>query len=176
MAKRATTVARGASAKSKAHLQERSIRKDGWTPDRRATFFRVLAETANVTLAAETAGMSRETAYRQRRNSAPFEKAWQEALKSGIDRLEMMVLERALNGTEKTIPLKGGKVKTVRVFSERMIIHLLKAHKPEVYGVAPFRARFQTEATPPPVMDAAEARARMLKIIDEVAERLGDEA
>ena len=176
MAKRATTVARGASATTGPRAQVRRVRRDGWTPARKAKFVEVLAETANVTLAAENAGVSKISADRLRHKSAPIEQAWQEALKIGIAQLEMMVLERALNGTEKDIPLRNGKVKTVRVFSERMIIHLLKAHKPEVYGVAPFRARFQTEATPPPVMDAAEARERMLKIIDEVAGRLGDGA
>jgi len=175
MAKRATTVARGASATTGPRAQVRRVRRDGWTPARKAKFVEVLAETANVTLAAETAGVSKMSAYRLRNRSTAFEKAWQEALKIGIAQLEMMVLERALNGTEKDIPLRNGKVKTVRVFSERMIIHLLKAHKPEVYGVAPFRARFQTEVTPPPVMDTAEARARIMQMLDEIEAEPGDD-
>ena len=53
-------------------------RRDGWTPLRQAAFLGYLAETRCVKRAAETVGMSRESAYRLRRKAGAegFCAAW----------------------------------------------------------------------------------------------------
>ncbi len=149
------------------HLQVRRLGRRRFTAAKQAKFMAVLAETANVTMAMEAAGVTRAAVYRLRKESDAFATAWKEALAEGIEQLEMMVLERALNGTEKPIG-RGEGARTTRVFDERMILHLLKAHKPEVYGVAPWRARTQAEPMPSPVANVEEARARLLALLEEM--------
>ncbi|HET7605309.1 MAG TPA: LysR family transcriptional regulator, partial [Sphingomicrobium sp.] len=58
------------------------IRRDGWTPERQLRFLDTLAETRSVTRAAESAGMSRESAYRLRDRGigALFAALWDRAL------------------------------------------------------------------------------------------------
>lgn len=53
-----------------------------WTPERQILFLDALAQTGSVSLAAATAGMSRESAYRlrERRDGALFALLWDEAL------------------------------------------------------------------------------------------------
>lgn len=175
MKKQETVVARGAAAHSKPRMQVRKVRVDGWTAAKKEKFIAVLAETANVSMAIKAVGMSVPTTYRLRKTSPAFAKAWAEALEIGVAQLEMMVLDKALNGEEKPIYYGGKVIGTAPAYSERLAIFLLKAHKPEVYGTAPLTARFRKEPTPEPVVDAEEARARMLALLDRVSERLDGE-
>lgn len=168
MTDRDTRVTVGGSPRAR-HLQVRRLGRNRFTAAKQAMFMAVLAETANVTMAMEAAGVTRAAVYRLRKESEAFAAAWKEALADGIEQLEMMVLERALNGTEKPVG-RAEDGRTTRVFDERLILQLLKAHKPEVYGVAPWRARHQTEPMPRPVANVEEARARLLALLDEMEE------
>ena len=58
------------------------IRSDGWTADRQLCFLDVLGRTRSVSEAAESAGMSRESAYRlrERREGALFAALWDRIL------------------------------------------------------------------------------------------------
>ena len=60
----------------------------------RAVFLAALAETSNVTGAAERAGVSTSRAYHVRRCEPAFARAWFAALCEGYDHLEMEVLRR----------------------------------------------------------------------------------
>lgn len=60
----------------------------------RATFLATLAETSNVTRAAEKAGVAASRAYYVRRCEPKFARAWFSALCEGYDHLEMEVLRR----------------------------------------------------------------------------------
>lgn len=60
----------------------------------RAVFLSTLAETSNVTRAAEKAGVTAARAYYIRRCEPEFERAWFAALCEGYDHLEMEVLRR----------------------------------------------------------------------------------
>lgn len=68
-------------------MQQAKPRSDGWTPARQLAFLETLARTRSVSLAAKSAGMSREGAYRLRRRAgaALFAAAWDRAL--GADRV-----------------------------------------------------------------------------------------
>jgi hypothetical protein len=176
MSKTEMTVAPGGLPQGATRMQVRKLRSDGWTAAKKKKFIAMLAETANVRMAVKAVGMSGFSAYSLRKKSPAFAKAWAEALEIGVAQLEMMVLEKALNGEEKPVYYAGKVIGTAPAYSERLAIFLLKAHKPEVYGSTPLTARYQKAPTPEPVVDAEEARARMLALLDQVSERLDDGA
>ncbi len=81
--------------------------KRDWSKAKIDNFLSGLAETCNVTLAAAEAGVSVSAAYRRRKADAGFRGAWMEAIGAAYQRLEMVLLERAFVGTEKTSPPQG---------------------------------------------------------------------
>ncbi len=112
------------SASSTARQRER---RDGWTPQRQATFLRALASSHSVKHAARAAGMSRQSAYalRARLKGEPFDLAWIAALRCRFDALAEAAMERALNGVEVPHYYKGELVGTSRKFDERLTVALL---------------------------------------------------
>jgi hypothetical protein len=100
--------------------------KEKVTPQKRPvltskeSFLSALSKMANVSLACEESGVSRQTAYRWRAENEEFSKNWNQALDDGIDMLEGIALKRA------------------RESSDTLMIFLLKAHKPQKY-----RERFE---------------------------------
>ncbi len=103
-------------------------RHDGWTPERQREFIEHLADTGSVTEAASRVGMSEQSAYRLRRRqeAEAFDAAWEAALERGLQRLTGIAFERAINGAPKRIYYHGELVAEERVFSDRLLIHLLK--------------------------------------------------
>jgi hypothetical protein len=100
-----------------------------WTKKGEAAFFETLAETCNVGLAAEAAGMRPQRAYERRKTDARFRRRWGDALAIGYARLELMLLDRALNGTEKVARDKCGNETRIREYSNQTAIALLKMHR-----------------------------------------------
>ena len=82
--------------------RERERRKP--TGNWRTLFIDKLAETSNVTVAAEAAGISQSRAYKLRRSDPDFASAWYQALLEGYDHLEMETLHRLRAGTAKEEP------------------------------------------------------------------------
>ena len=81
------------------------VKKAGrFTAARQEAFFATLADTCNVTRAIRAAGVSRRTVYAHRIKHAAFRARWAEVLRESYARLELMMLERAINGTVKTSP------------------------------------------------------------------------
>lgn len=87
----------------------------------RYTFLAVLAETSNVTRAAEAANVSTARAYKMRREEPEFRRAWREALTEGFEHLELELLRR-LREAEFTTP-DGGKYDFANAF------RILAAHR-----------------------------------------------
>ena len=83
--------------------QMRKAKRDSWTQARQREFLSVLAETCNVTRACEQSGISVTHAYRKRKSDAAFRTAWREAIGVAYQRLELVLLDRAFNGTEKVV-------------------------------------------------------------------------
>lgn len=83
--------------------------------ERRERFLTALAEVPNVSRACREAGVSRRIVYCRKTADPKFAQAWEEALETGIDRLEEIAMERAMAG------------------SDRLLMFLLKAHRPEKY-------------------------------------------
>lgn len=86
----------------------RRPRPNEWTKAKVEAFMTALAETCNVTLAAQAAGMSLTGAYAKRKKDAAFRAGWAEAIAGAYQRLELALLDRALNGTEKVVTRRDG--------------------------------------------------------------------
>ena len=76
-------------------------RRFGAPKNWRQTFLAKLADTSNVSAAAESAQISLSWAYKTRREDTQFARQWFAALCEGYDNLEMDVLHRLRNGESK---------------------------------------------------------------------------
>ena len=110
------------------------------TPNARArrrpwmrAFLAVLAETGNVTRSAEAAQVARKTAYRARDRDAHFAAEWTDALDRAADALELEARRRAIEGWEEPVFQRGSQVGVIRRYSDRLLIELLRAHRPHRY-------------------------------------------
>ena len=135
-----------------------------WTLDRQARFLEALATGCNVAKACRAVGMSDTSVYRLRMKSPAFREAWGLALHEGYVRLELMMLERAIEGVEKPVFQQGKEVGRVREFDTRLAAQLLAQHH---------RAKAAPDAAEE---EPAEAiRARLTARFEEMAERLEGE-
>ena len=106
----------------------RAPRHNEWTREKRANFLRELAACQNVSQAAESVGMSRQSAYRLRDRlpGTPFALGWEVALEHGFAHLAHAVMDRALNGEEIPIFYHGEKVGTRRKYDNKLARWLLE--------------------------------------------------
>jgi hypothetical protein len=91
-------------------------RRDGWTPERQGRFIGLLAQTGCVRTAAQTLGLSRESAYRLRRHSdaGSFTAAWNTALKGRTQpRWKFTLADR--------VPLAFGQLLQPRMWRRRLV-------------------------------------------------------
>jgi hypothetical protein len=125
-----TRAARSYAGDNPGRAQIRAVRSDGWTEQRRETFLETLAVTCNVTASIRAAGMKgTSSAWALRKRDAGFAEAWDEAIGIAYERLELVMLERAINGTEKPIVRGGEEVATMKQYSDGVGIRLLQAHR-----------------------------------------------
>jgi hypothetical protein len=101
-----------------------SGRRHGAPKNWRQTFLAALADTSNVTAAAERADISPSWVYKTRREDAEFARLWLRALCEGYDNLEMDLLHRLRCGE--------GKETDGRKFDNATAFRLLVAHKQNV--------------------------------------------
>lgn len=99
----------------------------------KAQFIAALMDGATITVAAETAGIDRKTAYRWRESDADFGAAWDEALEAGTDRLEEEAIRRARDGVTKPVFQGGQEVGQVQEYSDTLLIFMLKARRPDKF-------------------------------------------
>ena len=95
----------------------------------RGVFIERLEATGNVTLAAAGAGVARQHAYRTRNRSKAFRRSWEEALEQAVDLLEGEARRRA-TGVKRDVWYAGEKLGSGSVYSDTLLIFLLKAHRP----------------------------------------------
>jgi hypothetical protein len=100
-----------------------------WTAARQRAFLGALGESCNVKLAARKAGVSTSQAYVRRAQDAGFRAGWDRALATGYAQLEMVMLERALHGVEKTVIARDGSKTVMREYSDRVGLALLRMHR-----------------------------------------------
>jgi len=109
-------------------VPRRYNRHDGWTPERQRGFIEALADTGSVAAAALAVNMTPEGAYMLRRHAEAesFRKAWEAALRLGVQRLEDIAMERALHGTQVPVYSYGKIIGTRTVHNDRLLMFLLR--------------------------------------------------
>lgn len=117
-------------------VPRRCQRHDGWTPERQKGFIAALADSGSVKSACLAVNMASEGAYQLRRHpeAAGFAKAWQAALALGVQRLEDIAMERALNGVEVPVYSYGKLVGTRVVHNDRLLMFLLRSLSPKRFA------------------------------------------
>lgn len=101
----------------------------GFTVAKQEIFFAELAATCNVSMAARRAGVCKATVYVHRRTSAAFRARWAVTVREAYARLELAMLERALNGNVKTVTRADGSVDRIHEFPNAVALTLLRRHQ-----------------------------------------------
>lgn len=135
----------GRKGKGKAELvvvcgdrpQKRKAQPRDWTKEKEAKFLSVLGDTCNVTLACAETGVSVGGAYKRRKTNAAFRAGWREAISGAYQRLELVLLDRAFNGTEKVIRRRDGSDERMIEYSNQLGLTLLKMHRDTAVEAAP---------------------------------------
>ncbi len=109
-----------------------SARASAFDAKKQAVFLAELAATCNVTLAAERAKVALGTVYKHRQANAAFRARWAEALKQAYHNLELMMLDRSMNGTVKTVTKADGSVDRTHEFPNAIALTLLRLHRDAV--------------------------------------------
>lgn len=114
-------------------LKERS---NGWNPEIQRDFIEALADTGSVRSAARAVGRSEVGAYQLRRHPEgdSFARAWEAALKLGIQKIEDVAMDRALNGVEVPVYHFGQIVGTRKVYNDYLLMFLLRNRSPKRFA------------------------------------------
>ena len=143
-------------------------------PDKRRTFtrakqdrfFAALAATCNVTAAYRAAGVGHYCVYDHRAKYAAFRARWAEAVREAYARLELMMVERMMNGTVKTVTRADGSTQTIHHYSDAISLQLLRLHRQTAAEAAIEHAPEEADA----------ARARIADKLERLKARLEREA
>lgn len=100
------------------------------------TFFATLADTCNVVRSAKEAGFSANWAYRKRKTDAAFRNGWAAAVREGYAKLELVLLERAMEGTPRLVKTAKGTDRVMREYSTALAVALLKRHAETADGAS----------------------------------------
>jgi len=103
-----------------------TIRHDGWTGDKMATFLETLAETAVVAEACDQAAMGMSGAYALRRRSPAFAAAWDAALTIARERLADTLLARSMEGNVEQIFRDGELIGERHLLDNRLGLAILR--------------------------------------------------
>lgn len=165
-------------------------RHDGWTPERQRAFIEALADTGSVAAAARAVDMSSEGAYHLRRQpgAQEFRAAWEAALALGIQRIEDVAMDRALNGTEEPVYSYGKLIGTRIKRNDGLLMFLLRNRAPERFAAGggskalgavsqaqldklkkKWRAEWEAEQRN---VSAADVRASIDRKIDDIRRRM----
>lgn len=119
------------------HGQLRLVRAEGWEDE----FLQALRSTGIVSRACSRAGISYRQAYHRRDTDDEFAMEWRMALDEAIESLEEAAWTRARDGVIQKKPIySGGQYKgdqEITVYSDQLLMFLLKAHKPQMYRDIP---------------------------------------
>jgi hypothetical protein len=101
-----------------------------FTPRAQGEFLKSLQFNGNVRLACRAARVSAQTAYRARRRSPGFARAWDAGLLAARDHAEQVLADRALNGVEEAVFYHGEEVARRRRYDSRLLLaHLARLDK-----------------------------------------------
>jgi hypothetical protein len=132
-----------------------------WSKEKAARFLSVLADTCNVSEACRRSGVPMTVAYRRRKMDAAFRAAWLEAIAAAYSRLELVLLDRAFNGTEKIVKRRDGSEERMLEYPNQLGLMLLKMHRDSA-----------TEAESElPTEDVDEIRERLVRKLQRLKKR-----
>lgn len=118
--------------KKKEETQKLS-RRETTKKRRQDAFLKEFKICATVTHAAKLANIGRQTHYDWLRKDEEYQAAFAEAEVAATDALISEARRRAIQGVEEPILYKGEVVKTIKKYSDTLLIFLLKGALPEVY-------------------------------------------
>jgi hypothetical protein len=107
---------------------KKQARRD-WSRAKEVKFLGALAETCNVSEACRRSGVPMTVAYRRRKMDAAFRASWLETIGSAYQRLELMLLARAFDGTEKVVKRRDGSEERMMDYPNHLGLQLLKMHR-----------------------------------------------
>ncbi|WP_052768981.1 hypothetical protein [Aurantiacibacter marinus] len=117
-------------------VPRKCARHDGWTPERQQLFMEALADYGSVRAAANSVGMTPEGAYLLRRHpeAHSFRKAWKAALSLGVQRIEDVAMDRALNGVQVPVYAYGKIIGSRTVYNDRLLMFMLRNRAPKRFA------------------------------------------
>lgn len=115
-------------------IRRRRVTAASPTPKKLATFLRHLEESGSVSFAAERTGIGRNTVYERRKVDPEFASGWRSAAARAVETLRDAAIDRARDGTERVLWRGGRRVGTIREYDNRLLMFLLRALRPKVYG------------------------------------------
>jgi hypothetical protein len=118
---------------------------------RKTTFLDQLRRTGNVTVACAQSGVPRTVVYEWRSEDIDFKIGWEQAIDEAADLMEAEAWRRGVQGVTREIYHQGAVVGSEQVYSDALLIFLLKAARPHK-----FRERFEV-ALKDPLSALAEA-------------------
>jgi hypothetical protein len=138
-----------------------------WSSAKEALFLASLERFANVSRAAEAAGVTTAALYARRNRWPGFAEAWEAALRRGYTDVEMLLIEnaRATLGDWEVTPVPAERAALSDTMSVGDALNLLRIHraavkggKPQLYG--PRRQEPDIETVRANIMRKVEAMAR----------------
>jgi hypothetical protein len=114
-------------AARKPQLRKRA--KRDWSKAKASKFLSVLGETCNVSEACRRSGVPMTVVYRRRNMDAGFRADWVATIGAAYSRLELVLLERAFNGTERVTTRKDGSEERMREYPNHIALRLLQMHR-----------------------------------------------
>jgi hypothetical protein len=123
-------------------LQIAKPRRDGFGRERQEKFLEMLAATCNVQRSCAAAAITDSAVYMKRRRDPLFREAWNEALESGLARIEAMLIERA--GQMKPPEVRDGVELPPEPLDVELAKHLLREHSRSLAGTQPRRTAQRT--------------------------------
>lgn len=116
-------------------LKERS---NGWKPEVQLAFIEALADTGSVRAACRRVNRSECGAYQMRRHpeGESFARAWEAALALGVQKLEDIAMDRALNGLEVPVYAYGKIIGARRVYNDKLLMFILRNRASKRFSAA----------------------------------------
>lgn len=114
-------------AAKRPQLKKRAARD--WSKAKASAFLSVLADTCNVSEACRESGVPMTVVYRRRKMDAAFRASWIEAIAVAYSRLELILLDRAFNGTERIVTRRDGSEERMREYPNHIALRLLQMHR-----------------------------------------------
>jgi len=104
------------------------------TKEKRETFLILLAVSGVVSYACSGIGIARQTAYDHKGKDEEFSDRWDAAVEDATNALEMEARRRAIDGIGKGVYYQGIRVDTEKVYSDNLLMFLLKGRRPAEFG------------------------------------------